>query len=568
MFKIRNVSLNDIDVYSFFDDYTLVFGDNNTGKSILFNIIYYMMGSNKGWNDKDVWSLQGMDNVNFVTIELFNGKSIFFKRNRSGQFFYKNDKNDNYLLIDVDVYQEKIQSMLIANDDCFELYHNAVGEKLSYRSWAYCSFIDQYALGNVIHVFPQSTDYKFAKRIRRQMQFLFDSKKQKELIELEKQRDDILKIIEDNKNIIVERKILIEQINSLMNYLEIENPDSYEDKKKNFNLFCSDRNNKRVDPVNKELTYLLNVSNTLNNQIQIEKAFRNQRDLIGSRNKKYKLLLQLLQNSIGEYEEYNDYHESIKNTLSFLQTENDVLSMKDYSASIESIIKEKNKIDKLIFDLKNSLNEKSDKDVSNSINSLAFLFNKFEKINNIVDISSLEENKKKIDSKIKDLKESINAGNSKKLNSFIQKLYLGMPQELSFVFEDIGRPDFSMEFVPSKIETIGKQIEIIKQDGKEYKKIVEFVPGSKARQTCWQIITYIGLHVFAKEIYPSLPLLPILVVDAINEPFDDKFEIAFNYLSKICSEYDVQLICTSTKRINSTNLIDISEGLNSKHVNS
>ena len=42
MFKIKNISLNDIDVYSFFDDFTLVFGRNTTGKTILFNILYYI----------------------------------------------------------------------------------------------------------------------------------------------------------------------------------------------------------------------------------------------------------------------------------------------------------------------------------------------------------------------------------------------------------------------------------------------------------------------------------------------------------------------------------------------
>lgn len=566
MFKIKSISLNNIDVYSFYEDYTIVFGPNNVGKSVLFNIIYYMLGSSKGWNDKSVWELQGMENVKFLTMEVFNGKTMYLKRDILGKFYYKYDLSDDYLLVDIDVYREQIQSMLIMNNDCFGLYHEVVGENLSYRSWTYTNFIDQYALGNVIHVFSQSTDYKFAKRIRKQMQFLFDSKKQKELSELEKKRDEVVKTIEKYKNIIIERKILFEQINVLMDYLEIENPDSYEDKKKNFNNFCLNRSDNRIDPVNKELTYLLNVRNKLNNQIQIEKTFSNQRDQIGSRNKKHQLLLQLLKNSIGEYEEFTEYYDSIDKTLSFLKTENDVLSMKDYKASIETIILERNKIDELIKKIQNSMNEKSEADISHSINSLIFYFNKLDKLNDVSDILNLEEVKKKLDSDIKKLKESINASDSKELNKFINNLYLKMPSELSFVKEDIEKKNFSIEFIPSKTQTIGKQIEIIKSDSNEIEKIVEFVPGSKARQTCWQIITFVGLHVFSKQIYPSLPLLPILVVDAINEPFDEKFELAFNYLAKVCLENGIQLICTSTKKINSDNLIDISAGLNSKHV--
>lgn len=567
MFKIKKVSLNDVDEYNFFDDYTLVFGPNNTGKSVLFKLIYYMLGSSKGWNEQDIWTLQGMDNVDFVTMEVYNGKTLFLKRDRFGKTYYKNDKKDNYLLIGTDLYQELIQSMLIINDDCFELYYNVVGEKLTYRGWAYCSFIDQYALGNVVHVFPQSTDYKFAKRVRKQMQFLFDSKKLKELVELEKQKDTICNTLEKFKDVIIEKKIIMEQINSLMNYLEINNPDSYEDKKKNFQNFCNDRSNKRIDPINKELTYLLNARNSLNNQIQIENVFRNQIDLISSRNKKHRLLLQLLQNSIGESEEYNDYLESIKKTLAFLQTENDILSMKDYKASIESIIKEKDKIDDLIAKLQNSLNEKSYTKVLHSINSLKFLFEKVDKMNITTNFAELEETKKNLDVKIRKIRETINASTSKELNEFIQRLYLEMPKELTFVDEDLKRKNFLMEFIPSKVETIGKQVEIIERDGKEHETLVEFIPGSKARQTCWQIITYLGLHTFAKKIYQSLPLLPVLMIDAINEPFDDKFEVAFNYLAKACIENGIQLICTSTKNVDSTNVINISKGLNSKHIN-
>lgn len=567
MFKIKGISLNDIDTFSFMDDYTLVYGPNNTGKTVMFNVIYFMLGSSKGWNEKDIWTLQGMDNVKFITMEVYNGKSLFLKRDCLGKLYYRYNENDSYSLVDIAVYREQIQSMLISDDDCFDLYYNAVGENLSYRSWAYCSFIEQYALGNVIHVFSQSVDYKFAKRIRKQMQFLFDSKKQRDLIELERKKEEISKTIEKYRNSIVERKIVIEQINSLMNYLEINNPDSYEDKKKCFNSFCLDRSNNIVDPINKDLTYLLNVSNKLNNQIQIEKVFSNQRDLIGSRNKKHKVLLQLLKNSIGEYDEFKDYYDSIEKTISFLQSETDVLSMKDYKASIESIIVEKNKIDELIRKLQNSMSEKSDSDVSHAIRSLKFYFDKYDKMNNLIDIEKLEESKKDLDEKIKKLKESINASDSTELNQFITKIYLNMPKELSFVKEDFDGGNFSMEFIPSKVETIGKHIDIISKDGKKYRKIVEYVPGSKARQTCWQIITYLGLHIFAKKVYPSLPLLPILVVDAINEPFDDKFEFAYKYLAKKCSENGIQFICTSTEKIESTNIIDIVSGLNSKHVN-
>lgn len=569
MFKIKNITLNDKDSYDFNDDYTIIYGPNNCGKSVLFKVIYYMLGSSIGWDEKPVWGLKGMDNVHRISMRIFNGKTLYMMRNDENKYFYKNDFADDYMQIDIDVYKDLIQSMLISNTDCFELYHEVVEENLTFRAFSYLNFIDQYALGNVVHVFQQSVDYKFVKRIRKQMQFIFDSKRQKDLSNLEKRQKEIADKLNGYSDSIAKRKLLLDQINYEMDYLGIPNPDLLEDKKKNYEAFCKDRSSNTVNPINKELTYLLNVRNKLNNQIQIEKTFSKQRDLIGNRNKKYKLLLQLLKNSIGEEDEFKYYLESIEKSLSFLQDEDNVLSMKDYNLSIEKINNKKNEINSLIEKIKNSMSEKSDYDISNSIKSLSFYFDKYEKLNMLADISSLENSRKELEKSIKDLKSKMNTNNSEKLNKYLTNLYLNMPNELSFIKEDLGlvSKGFSLEFLPSKVATIGRSVEELERDGEKIVRISEFIPGSKARQTCWQIITYIGLHKFIKELYPSLPLLPIIVVDAINEPFDEKCDLAFKFFASVCSQNGIQLICTSTDKISENNVLDISTGLNSFHKN-
>lgn len=177
----------------------------------------------------------------------------------------------------------------------------------------------------------------------------------------------------------------------------------------------------------------------------------------------------------------------------------------------------------------------------------------------------MEQRKKDLEIIIRNTKDTLGNSKSAHLNKFITDTYLNMPENLSFVKEDKSKEEFSIEFIPAKTETIGKKIDSIFTNGEEKKLKVEFVPGSKARQTCWQIISYIGLMIYAKKEYSSLPILPILVIDGLNEPFDSNYNLVFNYFADLCKKNDIQLIVTSTERIDVEHTLDISNGLNSLH---
>ena len=562
MFKIKSIILNDSDCVHFSEEDTLVYGPNNTGKSILFKILYFMLGSEKGFEGNSVWELQGLDNVHTISMIIENGGLVYFMRNKGNENYYKYSNDDEYMMVDLNVYREKIQAMLIESNECFDFYKEVVEENLSYRGFSYLNFIDQYAIGNVINLFPN--DYRYIRRIRKQMQFLFDSSKLLELSRLERERAELIIQIEQLNNHMVKRNVITTEIYSHMEYLNIEKSDLMADNKKRFLEYIDTNKEKVCDPINKELNYLLNVSNQLNNQIQIEKTFSKQRDLIGSRNKKNSLLLQLLKNTIGADENYLHYYQSIEKLLNDIKTQTDIFSMKDYSLSIEKIISKKKQVDFLIANIKNTMSDKSEIKVNNSINQLKFLFEEFEKIKISSEYDVLLAQKKNLDKEIKEKRITISASQSNELNRFITESYLNMNKNLSFVSEDYNRHNFLLEFIPSKMQTIGKETETYLVEGSAIERIVEFVPGSKARLTCWQIITYIGVHLYIRKNFSSLPLLPIIVVDGINEPFDDKFSFAYEHLSKLCNDNGIQLIVMSTERAGN-HIFDISSGLNSNH---
>ena len=101
-----------------------------------------MLGSENGFDNIPIWTLQGMDNVTSITLMIENEGTFYFKRDNDNNFYYKLANEDDFLVIDLEVYREKIQSMLIDNNNDFALYKEVVEEKLSFRGLSYLNFID------------------------------------------------------------------------------------------------------------------------------------------------------------------------------------------------------------------------------------------------------------------------------------------------------------------------------------------------------------------------------------------------------------------------------------------
>lgn len=562
MFKIKKIILNGLDEYIFDDDYTLVYGPNNVGKSILIYLIDYMLGSNGELNNDTIWNHDGLDNVDFVEIEIFYGEELFLKRTRN-ELFYKRNITDEYILIDNSEYKNIIQSTLTNDPKIFDDYFLYVNEKLSYRGFSYINVIDQYALGNISNIFPETNDYRYSKRLRKQMSFIFDKFLLKELNDLQNEKKEITAKLKEISELIQKKNIYLSSINEKMNYLNISNPDDYNGKKKNFNNYLKNIRESMDSPINKDLHYLISISNSLASQIEIEKNFGKQSELINTRNKKINTLMNVMKNVIGDNGKYQDYLNVINGILEKSKRNSDILSLKDYSASIEKIMRKKEEIDFEISKIKNGIEEKNSEDIQIAINLIKYNFEKIDNIKNISDYDELVKRDNELSKQIQEV--SIKLGNSisKDLNEFITNEYKNFSEQLTYVNADKNINGFELQFIPRKMSIIGKQVEII--NDKEIK--IDYLPGSKARQSCWQILSYIGLMRFIKNTRNTLPLMPMLLIDGINEPFiNDDFEIVFKGIAKICKKLNIQLIVTSTyKYVEENHFVDLSNGLNSKH---
>ena len=75
------------------------------------------------------------------------------------------------------------------------------------------------------------------------------------------------------------------------------------------------------------------------------------------------------------------------------------------------------------------------------------------------------------------------------------------------------------------------------------------MPGSMARETTWQIIAYLTMFKLFKEKFNELPLMPVLFIDGLDQPYDEEknsYPNVYSFIRNKALEIGVQLFVVST----------------------
>ena len=73
-----------------------------------------------------------------------------------------------------------------------------------------------------------------------------------------------------------------------------------------------------------------------------------------------------------------------------------------------------------------------------------------------------------------------------------------------------------------------------------------YIPGSMAIETAWQILAYMAMFKFLGNNFKGLPILPVILMDAIEQPFvDQNITEFYKLLKKLSEEIVIQLIIFS-----------------------
>lgn len=547
-----------------FDKVTYIYGRNNVGKSAMLYALDYVLGKSQvSLNEKE-----GLNNISSIEILFGNEEEkMFLKRNVEDEYFYKMAEEDEYFQVDDISYKQQISNLINRGQEKYlEEFYNFNEENLTSRAFSFFNFIDEKGLGNLANVFTRANDYEHQKRLRKIMTFLYNYKNVHQICELNKKEKELNKKIANYNEQRVKYNYFYNEIIKYLIELNIESSGTVEELYSRFKKYKEGFNRDNKVLIKKDLNELLKASFAISEELKYQQNLENQSQKLIDRNKKAELVLNAFNDVIKNDNKWKDYTKEIRSLISKSKLNIDILSIKDYKKTIELLTIKKNKIDKEINILTKGLNKTSFEKNVEIINVLDHLFENIKHIEDIEEYDKLKTELEEIQNKKKILNKLFDNNLTSKFNKLMFDWYSKIGNNVDFAKEDLNKNGFSMDFNPIETSIVGNRF--LKDEDKE--KSV-YIPGSMARQTTWQILGYLTNLKILIDNFEELPFFRILVIDGINQPFDENpntYPEVFKLIRDISLEIGVQLIVVSTidrSLIDEGKQIDLSGGFNKAH---
>lgn len=571
MFKIDYIKLIYLDnsveptVYKF-KGVNYIYGTNNVGKTAMVKVVDFVTAK----DDFDIKSYDGLDNIEAIeTCLVHDNDTLFLKRTKDNIYSYKKSEDSQYVETSDDLYKKEITYFINRGENVFlEDFYQYSNEHLTCRAFSFLNFLNEKDLGNISNLFMSADSYYNQSRIRKLISFLFNYKNIKRITELEKENERLEKEIKEYANNLSKYNYFFKSIQMNMSDLQLDVTDSLEEMKMSFIKFKRGylRDSQNSKTPKGDLALLMRISCALSEEIKYQKNLLNQSTNLKSRNERAGKLLMAFREILNYDDSYFKYIEKIDAILEKQLQENDILSLKDFTKTIEAIEKKKYKIDQQIKECSNGLNKFEYEEVLKKIGIIEQFFEEISLIRGIQEIKEKEEILSKNKKEIQKLSKEFDTSILDKFNAWINNEYKEL-KDVTFSIEDNNLSGFKIKFNPIAVSISGEKL----VEKGEKKESLTYNPGSNARMTTWQILAYLGLFNIIATFFKGLPIMKFIFIDGLNQPFDETescYPNVCELIKKISIRLGVQLFIVSTRNIkcdDNEKFIDISDGFNKMH---
>lgn len=575
MFKIDTITLihkNEKSIPYKFTQNTFVYGQNSLGKTGLTKVINFILGC----HDQNPLMYDGLDNIDEVEALLSNNNTkLWIKRSIFNNYQIKITEDSEYIPVTDEQYIEYISNILYENIkiEYLDIYKKIFQEKLSYRSLSFLNFIDEKGLGNLSKIFTRAQELKYQIKINKIMKFFFNYSNIEKLYNKEKALEEWELKDKQLNSIREEYKQSLKVIKALFNDLQLVYDENMEKNIERFNKFKKDfsRESKSSNSNNPDIAYATRASLSLSEEIKLYNFLKNQSLYIKKRNKKIEVLLNILQNIVSENPEYRKYVRDIENIIKEIQDKKILLNVADYNVSIKEIKEEKEGFDKIINDYKSQMIELDYDTTIKKIGLLEYYLSKTKNKINKKELDEIKDNIRNLKEIIKNLNNNFDKRNIDLFNKYLLNEYK-KDEDIEYVSSDLKKKDFKIEFNPLIISLEVSYLKKINTNSNgEESNIINYTPGSMARQTHLQILTYLSMFKYLKDNFEGLPYLPLLVMDSVNQPFENKnFNKFYPHIIEIANKVGIQTIFMSKEDVSGINnsdkiILTKGKGLNPFH---
>lgn len=524
MFKISKLIMYSMDDKIFTYEFELGInyfrGKNSSGKTEFYSFIDFMFGSSEEVMKKP-WYVDSLKKATMI----FEIDDIKYCISRTREpdinylYYFEDTEIDP---IDLREYRDKLNSIFARDIDLLKDIRNFTDEELTYRSFTMFNFLGEKRQGAIHDFLDKCSDVRYSVKLSPILNFIFN-KNLERIYELQKELDDMLADLKEMEMNSARYDFILKQVNKNLQKLggNIWYTGKNVDEIREHINTIKDMQNIGKKKKEKNIADLEVMFNNISEQIKVHENSISDTKQFEKDNENRKLLLSKLEDLIKENDDFDYLVEPLKNLLTNIEN---TIAFSKYVISDNTIKELKKQKETLRTEIRRNDSRFKIYTLEDKSKSIALIEEYLS-----TDVYSLDEEIKAKKKRIKEIREELKAlqasDDSKKIkeiSEYITNLYYSAKEISSLVEDDMNQEGFKIQyFKRGNIlqPVVNKVIET--DNSMDEKKEVNYYIGSMARHTLIQLCGYLAfLNVLLKD--NRYPLIPILVIDHISKPFDEK----------------------------------------------
>lgn len=524
MFEISELMMfsmdNDIYTYKFSAGVNYFRGKNSSGKTEFYSFIDFMFGSSEDIRKKP-WYVNSLKKATMV-FEIDNIKYCITRTREPNQnylYYFGEEEPD---AIDLREYKDKLNSIFARDINLLKDIRNFTDEELTYRTFTMFNFLGEKRQGAIHDFLDKCSDVRYSVKLAPVLNFIFNNNLER-IYELQNELEALLSELKELETNSARYDFVINQVNKNLQKLGGDiwyTGKNADDIRKHLSSIKSMQNISKKKS-ERNIADLEVMYNNISEQVKVYENSLSDAKQFEKDNENRKLLLSKLDALIIENEEFNYLIDPLKKLLSEIDN---TIAFSKYVISDNTI----NELRKQSEELRTAIRRNDSRfqmyTLDDKSKSIAMIEDYL-----MTEVRFLDEELKEKRRRIKEIREELKVLQAtddtkkiKTISEFITNLYYSARYISSVVEDDMNQEGFKIQYIKRGNILQPMVTKAVDVDGEiNNKKEVNYYIGSMARHTLIQLCGYLA---FLKLLIEDnrYPLIPILVIDHISKPFDEK----------------------------------------------
>ena len=505
--------------YTFSEGINYFKGKNDSGKTEFYVFLDYMFGASVNMYAKD-WFRDSLESaeLHFAV----DGREYIVTRyiKDSNKNFFRYSDEEAIESIRQEDLKERLSSVFTRDNEALKELRQFVEEDISYRTFTVFSFLGEGRQGTLNDFFDKCSRIEYAIKMPALLNYIFN-KNIARIDKLKKDEEQIKSLLDNLEKRAAQNDEIRARVNQQLKVLNISsvftgaNTDTilHEVNKLQSTLEKTEKSKKDIT-----ITELEAIYTSLDEQIKRQEQFELDHKRFAADDEKTKQLVAALKRVIDEKEEYHYLVDPIIALTSDLEKS---ISFNKYliqDNSVKELKKQREETRKQLLDKKAKYTIYSVSDKTRAVTLIKEYLGHYDSDFDGTKISELKTKLKQIREEIRKLQNGNDQDKLDELSDDITQLY-----KTSVGVSELSEYDFQKDGFRIKYLKNGNTIQpqIIDKEAEKDDQVRNYYTGSMARHTLMQLCGYLGfLQMLIKD--AKYPLLPMLVIDHISKPFDEK----------------------------------------------